>query len=159
MKIIHKPLTSCILRTCSSRSYSSCLYSLNRFNLTTESRTVYPIASATPNLRTSVQIRFRSDKSNLSDIIVPVAIKAASNPDDINVGEELTGTKLRPEDVQTALNQFYRRPPVKTLSSEHGMDPALFQKAFASFKSYCLESTILEPEIHIILDEVIRGFR
>lgn len=100
-----------------------------------------------------------TDKSSLSDVVVPVAVKVASNPDDINVGEEITGTKLRSEDVQTLLTQFYRRPPIKTLSSDHGMDPTLFQKAFASFKAHCLDTPVLEPELHIVMDEIIRGFR
>lgn len=147
-------MTSCILHTHIQRNYS-CLYNFNRVKLFEGSRLLNAGI-----VRCSSNRRFDStDKSNLSDVVVPVAVKVTSNPDDINVGEEITGTKLKSEDVQIVLTQFYRRSPIKTLSSDHGMDPTLFQKAFASFKAHCLDTPVLEPEIHIIMDEIIRGFR
>lgn len=131
------------------------MYNLNRLRLIEGSRLL-----KTGIVRCSSIRRFDStDKSSLSDVVVPVAVEVTSNPDDINVGEEITGTKLKPDDVLTVLTQFYRRPPIKTLSSDHGMDPTLFQKAFASFKTHCLHTPVLEPELHIVMDEIIRGFR
>lgn len=164
MKRVHRPVTSCVLRNCGMRNYSSCLFNLNRIKLFDDSRLTYPVINNHPSRIISYtgtnQLRYKSDKKvNLSDIIVPVPVHPSEYPDDINIGEDLTGSKLKPEDIQSVLMKFYRRPAIKTLASENGMDPTLLQKAFASFKSHCLEAPVLEPELHIILDEIIRGFR
>lgn len=165
MKRVHKPVATCVLRNCGVRNYSSCLYNLSRIKLFDESRLCYPRISSYPSWTLShprglEQRRSKSSgKVNLSDVIVPVPVHPSKYPDDINIGEDLTGTKLKADDVASNLMKFYRRPAIKTLSSEQGMDPTLFQKAFASFKSYCLDTPVLEPELHIILDEIIRGFR
>lgn len=63
--------------------------------------------------------RGKKDSSKLSTLFVPVPVK--SNPDDINVGAELTG-KLNKSDVMKILNKFYQKKEIKSLAMENGLD-------------------------------------
>lgn len=63
--------------------------------------------------------RGKKDDSSISSLFVPVPIKP--NPDDINVGAELTGT-LNKSDLLMVLNRFYQRKEVKHLLTENGLD-------------------------------------
>lgn len=71
-----------------------------------------------------IQIRGkRGDSShkdtNLSTLFTPVQVKP--NPDDINVGAELTGN-LNKADLLKVLNRFYQNPAIKQLLTENGLD-------------------------------------
>lgn len=71
-----------------------------------------------------VQIRGkRGDSShkdtNISTLFTPVQVKP--NPDDINVGAELTGS-LNKADLLKVLNRFYQNPAIKQLLTENGLD-------------------------------------
>lgn len=67
-----------------------------------------------------IQTRHKKDDStNLSSLFKPVAIKP--NPDDINVGAELTGT-LNKTDLLKLINKFYQRKEIKALLRENGLD-------------------------------------
>ncbi|KAI2807677.1 ATP-dependent RNA helicase supv3l1, mitochondrial [Blomia tropicalis] len=72
-----------------------------------------------------------------------------------DIGEELTGKKLTKEELLPVLNRFLQRPTIRQLASEHGLKPKLLIEAFSSFRKKILESKILEPEIHIILSDII----
>lgn len=63
--------------------------------------------------------RTKKDGINLSTLFVPVQVK--TNPDDINVGAELTG-QLNKSELLKVLNKFYQRPEVKALAMENGLD-------------------------------------
>jgi len=69
-----------------------------------------------------MQKRFKKD-DNLSTLFVPVPVKP--NPDDINVGVELTG-RLNKSDLLKVLNRFYQKPEIKQLALENGLDSKIF---------------------------------
>ncbi|KAI1297274.1 ATP-dependent RNA helicase SUPV3L1, mitochondrial [Halotydeus destructor] len=112
---------------------------------------------------TPVQVRLQSlrlkgsKSSTISSVVVPLNVKASNNPDDIDVGEELTGNKIKKEDLLKTLNLFFRRQPIKKLSEDHGLDNKLFAQAFVSFRTYCLESSVLSPELHVVLSDILQG--
>jgi hypothetical protein len=56
---------------------------------------------------------------SVSSLFTPVPV--SPNPDDINVGAELTD-KLKKQDLMKILTTFSQRDPVKVLSREHGLD-------------------------------------
>lgn len=63
--------------------------------------------------------RLKNDDSNLSTLFRPVPVKP--NPDDINVGVELTGS-LNKNDLIKTLNKFYSAPEVKAILTANGLD-------------------------------------
>ncbi|XP_064466050.1 ATP-dependent RNA helicase SUPV3L1, mitochondrial-like isoform X2 [Ornithodoros turicata] len=101
-------------------------------------------------------VRWKTGKGSLSSLFMPVPVKVSSNPDDINVGEELT-TKLKKEDLLKILNQFSKRPEVIKLSEENGLDARLFHQAFISFRRYCMESEHLPVDLHIVFSDLLQG--
>ncbi|CAN8025129.1 unnamed protein product [Ixodes persulcatus] len=96
--------------------------------------------------------------SQLSSLFMPVPVKASQNPDDINVGEELT-SKLRKEDLLKLLNQFSKRPEVSSWSEENGLDARLFHQAFVSFRRHCMESEQLPADLHVVFSDILTGAR
>lgn len=98
-----------------------------------------------------------TDKQNLSQIVVPIAVKVSQNPDDINIGKELTGDPLSKDDILKILNNFYRRQPIRRLSEDNGLDSKLYLQAYSSFRKFCLESDILPIELHITLSDIVKG--
>lgn len=101
-------------------------------------------------------VRWKTGKGNLSSLFMPVPVKVSTNPDDINVGEELT-TKLKKEDLLKILNQFSKRPEVIKLSEENGLDARLFHQAFISFRRYCMESEHLPVDLHVVFSDLLQG--
>ena len=97
-----------------------------------------------------------SSKDRLSSLIRPIEVKPVKNPDEINVGVELSGSVAK-EDVLRVLNQFLRRGEVKELSAEAGLDSRLFHQAYISFRRFCLESDKLPVDLHVVFSDVIRG--
>jgi hypothetical protein len=67
----------------------------------------------------SAQCSGRKDDANISSLFIPVPVKP--NPDDINVGAELTGA-LNKSDLLKVLNKFYQRKEIKLLALESGLD-------------------------------------
>lgn len=67
------------------------------------------------------QRRGKKDDVNISSLFIPVPVKAKPNPDDINVGAELTG-ELNKADLLKVLNKFYQQKEVKLLLQENGLD-------------------------------------
>ncbi|KAH9641590.1 hypothetical protein HF086_017114 [Spodoptera exigua] len=88
-----------------------------------------------------------------SALFVPVPVKP--NPDDINIGAEITG-RLKKQDLLKILNKFYQKPEVRVLASENGLDEQLLHQAFLSFRRHCLEHD-LPPDLHIIISDIIQG--
>ncbi|CAH0717326.1 unnamed protein product, partial [Brenthis ino] len=93
----------------------------------------------------------KHDKGNPSALFVPIPVKP--NPDDINIGEELTG-RLKKQDLLKILNKFYQKPEVRVLASENGLDDQLLHQAFLSFRRHCLEHD-LPPDLHIIISDIL----
>lgn len=67
------------------------------------------------------QSRGKKDDASVSSLFTPVPVKAKPNPDDINVGAELTGT-LNKADLLKVLNKFYQQKEIKQLLTENGLD-------------------------------------
>lgn len=68
-----------------------------------------------------LQQRGKKDDVSISSLFVPVPVKAKPNPDDINVGAELTGA-LNKADLLKVLNKFYQLKEIKQLLVENGLD-------------------------------------
>ena len=95
----------------------------------------------------------KHDKGAPSALFVPVPVKP--NPDDINIGAEITG-RLKKQDLLKILNKFYQKPEVRELASNNGLDDQLLHQAFLSFRRHCLEHD-LPPDLHIIISDIIQG--
>ncbi|XP_055692792.1 ATP-dependent RNA helicase SUV3 homolog, mitochondrial [Lutzomyia longipalpis] len=103
------------------------------------------------------QVRGKKDDSssaNLSSLFKPVPVK--SNPDDINIGAELTGT-LDKAELLKVLNKFSQKREIKMLCTENGLDIYLQQQAFASFRRYCMDAENLPADLHIIVSDILQG--
>lgn len=74
-----------------------------------------------------------------------------------DIGEEITGRKLLKEEIIPLLNKFLQRPTVRQLAAENGLKPKLLIEAFSSFRKKILDSKILDPEIHILLSDILQG--
>lgn len=74
----------------------------------------------------------RKDDANFSSLFIPVPVKP--NPDDINVGAELTGA-LNKSDLLKVLNRFYQRKEIKLLALENGLDSMYTKSILLPF--YC----------------------
>lgn len=70
-----------------------------------------------------MQRRTKKSDSKISSLFVPVNVKP--NPDDINVGAELTGSFNKAE-LLKLLNKFYQKPEVKQLLTDNGLDSKMF---------------------------------
>lgn len=68
-----------------------------------------------------LQLRQKKSDASISSLFIPVPVKAKPNPDDINVGAELTGT-LNKADLLKVLNKFYQQKEIKQLLVENGLD-------------------------------------
>ena len=103
-------------------------------------------------------VRFKSkDKTDLESIVIPVSVRRTQNPDDISVGEELSGNKLKKNDLIIILNKFLQRPVIRKLSEENGLNSKLFNEAFISFRKHCVETKVLAPELHLILSDILQN--
>ncbi|KAJ8959995.1 hypothetical protein NQ318_009431, partial [Aromia moschata] len=100
------------------------------------------------------QVRGKKDDSSLSSLFIPVQIKP--NPDDINVGAELTGS-LNKADLLKVLNKFYTKKEIKQLLVENGLDNYLQHQAYVSFRRYCLEAQTLPVDLHVVISDILQG--
>ncbi|XP_026465401.1 ATP-dependent RNA helicase SUV3 homolog, mitochondrial-like [Ctenocephalides felis] len=103
---------------------------------------------------TLITNRGKKDDSNLSSLFVPVPVKP--NPDDINIGAEISG-QLNKADLLKVLNKFYQRKEIKQLCLENGLDNYLQHQAYVSFRRYCLEAEALPVDFHIAVSDVLQG--
>lgn len=106
----------------------------------------------------SAFVRWKSEKGgkDLDSLFQPVPITPLSDPDGINVGEELTGGPLKKEELLKLLNQFYRGEHVKRLAAEHGLNNNLFHKAYVGFRRFCVESEALPVDLHVVLSDILQ---
>lgn len=96
------------------------------------------------------------DGKSFESLISPKNIQESSQEWG-NIGEEITGKKLSKEMIIPVLNKFLQRQAVRQLAGEHGLKPKLMIEAFSSFRRKIIESKILEPEIHVVLSDIIYG--
>ncbi|KAL1491744.1 hypothetical protein ABEB36_012295 [Hypothenemus hampei] len=105
-----------------------------------------------------LQIRGKRNdpKDNVSSLFTPIPVK--HNPDDMNVGAELTGT-LNKADLLKVLNKFYQNSSIKLLLTENGLDNYLQHQAYVSFRRYCLEAATLPVDLHVVVSDILQGAR
>ncbi|XP_046413678.1 ATP-dependent RNA helicase SUV3 homolog, mitochondrial isoform X1 [Neodiprion fabricii] len=96
----------------------------------------------------------KDDSTTITSLFKPVPVK--SNPDDINVGVELSGA-LNKADLLKVLNQFYQRKEIKVLAMEHGLDSYLQHQTFISFRRYCLDAETLPADLHVVISDIMQG--
>ena len=53
------------------------------------------------------------------------------------------------------ITDFYRRDEVKKLCADQGLDIRLFQDAYVSFRKFCLQSSHLPVDLHIVFSDII----
>ncbi|EFN89463.1 ATP-dependent RNA helicase SUV3-like protein, mitochondrial [Harpegnathos saltator] len=92
------------------------------------------------------------DNRNAS-LFHPVPVKP--NPDDINIGVELTGA-LKKTDLLKILNSFAQKAEIKELAQQYGLDSYLQGQAFTNFRQYCLETETLPVDLHIVLSDILQ---
>ncbi|KAG8233333.1 hypothetical protein J437_LFUL010883 [Ladona fulva] len=102
----------------------------------------------------SFQNRGKKDETNVSSLFVPVPVKP--NPDDINIGAELTGS-VNKADLLKILNKFYQKKELKLLALENGLDNYLLHQAFVSFRRFCLEAEALPADLHVVVSDILQG--
>ncbi|XP_012267199.2 ATP-dependent RNA helicase SUV3 homolog, mitochondrial isoform X2 [Athalia rosae] len=96
----------------------------------------------------------KDDSTPISSLFKPVSVKP--NPDDINVGVELSGN-LDKQELLKVLNQFYSRKEIKLLAKESGLDTYLHHQAFISFRRYCLDADALSSDLHVVISDILQG--
>ncbi|XP_045475671.1 ATP-dependent RNA helicase SUV3 homolog, mitochondrial isoform X1 [Harmonia axyridis] len=101
-----------------------------------------------------MQRRTKKSSSKISSLFVPVAVKP--NPDDINVGAELTGSFNKAE-LLKLLNKFYQKTEIKQLLTENGLDNYLQHQCYVSFRRFCLEAENLPVDMHIVVSDILQG--
>ncbi|KAI4462122.1 atp-dependent rna and dna helicase [Holotrichia oblita] len=99
-------------------------------------------------------VRGKRDDTTVSSLFIPVPVKP--NPDDINVGAELTGS-LNKADLLKVLTKFYQRKEMKQLLSDHGLDNYLQHQTYVSFRRYCLEAKTLPVDLHVVISDILQG--
>ncbi len=90
-----------------------------------------------------------------------------------NIGQELTGGKTLERSMRNInmkkksfvdlfsdallriITEFYRRDEIKKLAADQGLNFRLFQDAYVSFRKFCIQSTVLPVDLHIILNDII----
>ncbi|CAF4637864.1 unnamed protein product, partial [Rotaria sp. Silwood2] len=115
--------------------------------------------------------RLNSNKTNnqtntLRRLFQPIDVKpmtavnkldpTSSQNADTNIGQELTGGKtLERNALLRIITDFYRRDEIKTLAADQGLDNRLFQDAYVSFRKFCIQSTVLPVDLHIVFSDII----
>ncbi|KYN34951.1 hypothetical protein ALC56_10919 [Trachymyrmex septentrionalis] len=104
----------------------------------------------------------RGKKSNSNtnipeSLFHPVPVKP--NPDDINVGAELTGSSLKKTNLLKILNTFSNKTEIKELAQQYGLHSYLQGQAFTNFKQYCLGTESLPVDLYVVLSDILQGAR
>ncbi|XP_037282559.2 suv3 RNA helicase [Rhipicephalus microplus] len=159
MRLLKLPLqSSASVCRCMTRTATGSSRHIHICTSETPSGSLWSLSRRFQYIRLQRDARHKSTKGSVSSLFMPVPVKVSNNPDDINVGEELT-TKLKKEDLLKLLNQFSKRPEVIKWSEENGLDARLFHQAFVSFRRYCMESEQLPADLHIIFSDLLQGSR
>ncbi|KAK2589289.1 hypothetical protein KPH14_007841 [Odynerus spinipes] len=99
--------------------------------------------------------RGKKSKNNVVNTLFrPVPVKP--NPDDINVGSELTSA-LKKLDILLIINKFIENKEIKSLAQDFGLDEYLQMQAFTGFRQYCVETQPLPTDLHIVLSDILQN--
>lgn len=101
----------------------------------------------------------KSQNEDFESLISPSKISSDESAlnDWGDIGEEITGRKLTKEELIPILSMFLQRQTIRQLAAENGLKPKLLIEAFSSFRKKILEQKVLDPEIHIIMSDIIQG--
>jgi len=78
------------------------------------------VAPGTSSLQLCRGKKSNSNSNTSESLFQPIPIKP--NPDDINIGAELTGSTLKKKDLLKILNSFMQKNEIRKLATEHGLD-------------------------------------
>uniref|UniRef100_A0A8C6VSY8 ATP-dependent RNA helicase SUPV3L1, mitochondrial n=2 Tax=Naja naja TaxID=35670 RepID=A0A8C6VSY8_NAJNA len=95
-------------------------------------------------------------KSPDTSLFVPLQVSPQTFAPEVDVGAELT-SPLNKSEVLKTLNKFCKRREIQKLAAENGLDARLFHQVFVSFRKYIIESSFLNPDLHIILNDICCG--
>ncbi|XP_015792107.1 ATP-dependent RNA helicase SUV3 homolog, mitochondrial-like [Tetranychus urticae] len=89
--------------------------------------------------------------------VIPLQPRFKNQPNQPNVGEDLTGRKIQRLEILQLLQQFYQRPHIKEMAIELGMDNSIYDQAFKSFQQYCVTTSPLPVDLHVIFSDILSG--
>ncbi|XP_070608287.1 ATP-dependent RNA helicase SUPV3L1, mitochondrial isoform X2 [Erythrolamprus reginae] len=95
-------------------------------------------------------------KSPDTSLFVPLQVSPHTFAPEVDVGAELT-SPLNKGEVLKTLNKFCKGREVQKLAAESGLDARLFHQVFISFRKYIIESSFLNPDLHITLNDICCG--
>ncbi|GMR31562.1 hypothetical protein PMAYCL1PPCAC_01757, partial [Pristionchus mayeri] len=90
----------------------------------------------------------------IDDLVLPRILPASSTTATID-SEWLEG--LDGGSVTLVVEEFMRRPSVRQMAQENGLNEKIFLKAYMSFRSMCQKFDELDPELLVILKDIING--
>ncbi|UJR13320.1 hypothetical protein I4U23_000338 [Adineta vaga] len=116
------------------------------------------VNSNRPNNQTDT-LRRLFQPIDIKPMVATEKLNSSTSKDfDANIGQELTGGKtLDRNALLRIITDFYRRDEIKKLASDQGLDIRLFQDAYVSFRKFCIQSTVLPVDLHIVLSDIISG--
>uniref|UniRef100_A0A915BX29 ATP-dependent RNA helicase SUV3 homolog, mitochondrial n=3 Tax=Parascaris univalens TaxID=6257 RepID=A0A915BX29_PARUN len=92
---------------------------------------------------------------SIEDLVTPVSVPVPKFCDQ----DDGLGGIVDPVDsisISMVLNEFSRRPLIRQLAEENGMNAKLFMTAFRSFRTYCLTAKPLDPAIAVTLSDIVK---
>ncbi|XP_076294242.1 suv3 RNA helicase isoform X1 [Lasioglossum baleicum] len=122
----------------------------NNFLMALLLRQLSPATTSFP----SVRHKSKKNELNVNSLFQPVPVKTESNT--TNVGAELSGV-LHRHDIILAMSTFVNKKAIKELASMHGFDDCLLKKVLSDFRNYCISSETLPVDLHVTLNDVIKG--
>ncbi|MFH4978891.1 hypothetical protein AB6A40_005600 [Gnathostoma spinigerum] len=92
---------------------------------------------------------------HIEDLVVPVEVTAPHYEQEQN--SDGVVDPVDSVDMSMVLNEFSRRPMIRQLAEENGMNAKLFMTAFRSFRSYCLTAKPLDPVIAVTFSDIVNS--
>jgi hypothetical protein len=165
-----------------SRSLILSRYPLNISSLSSHSNVQRHRTSSSPPHHHPHRINSNNQTNTLRRLFQPIDVKPVVPTDKLgsisskdintNIGQELTGGKILDRSKRTIIlkrnfvaflkdallriiTDFYRRDEIKKLAADQGLDIHLFQDAYVSFRKFCIQSTVLPVDLHIVLSDII----
>ncbi|XP_026288989.1 ATP-dependent RNA helicase SUV3 homolog, mitochondrial [Frankliniella occidentalis] len=75
----------------------------------------------------------------------------------VTSSERKNTKKLTPRDITTILTDFIRKPEIRNLATEKGLNAQQLRTAFVRFRSFCLNGEELPVELEIVLNDILVG--
>ncbi|XP_045190308.2 ATP-dependent RNA helicase SUV3 homolog, mitochondrial-like [Mercenaria mercenaria] len=94
-----------------------------------------------------------SEPDQLFKPVYPDPVKKSSDTQDI--GEEIAG-KLTKAEKAKVLRQFIIDQSTQMLAAQHGLEGTVYETALQSFRKYCIGSSQLPVELHIVFKDLVQ---